>query len=58
MHTLAEFRTQGLADAPVHFIGDFLNDNDELVLAPEEIIFREKGSTLRHHDNTPFNSWT
>jgi endonuclease YncB( thermonuclease family) len=55
MHTLDEFRNQGLAAATVSYIGDYLNDNNEFTLAPEEFIFREKASTLRHADHTPFN---
>jgi hypothetical protein len=57
MHTLDEFRTQGLAAATVSYIGDHLNDDNEFTLAPEEFIFREKASTLRHADRTPFDSF-
>ncbi|MCW2751213.1 MAG: hypothetical protein JWR83_2323 [Aeromicrobium sp.] len=57
IHTLDDFRSQGLAAAPVHYIGDYLNDNNELTLAPEEIIFREKAATLHHANGTAFKNF-
>lgn len=57
IHTLDELQTQGLEAAPTRYIGDFLNAQNELTLAPEEIIFREKTSTLLHADGTRFETW-
>ena len=44
--TLDDFRLQGLEAAPTHFLGDLIRSTGRLRLRPDQIIFKEKPSTL------------
>lgn len=56
MHLTQEFLGQGAASAPVHFLGDFLQ-NEVLTLKPEDIVFRESPSKLIDANGEEITGW-
>jgi hypothetical protein len=55
--TLEDFRLQGLEAAPTRFLGDLIRSTSRLRLKPEQIIFKEKPSTLVDPDGELITDW-
>jgi endonuclease YncB( thermonuclease family) len=55
--TLDDFRLQGLEAAPTHFLGDLIRPTGRLRLRPEQIIFKEKPSTLVDQEGRLIVGW-